>query len=220
MEVHANVNWPKLGVIFNIFVEGDKVAAAEILNDVVWHLLEPHQVRQGGSGRWQGLGIRFLCRGQRSIGWLMQRFASSQRNQRKGLGRCQSVFGVDVAWRQHKQLCGGLRVLIVSDTGWVQLFLNSREDEVSVKGDGERVVGLLEGSMKVIAISRVLGTRIGLAESGIVSQQKAELMPLIDVGLACASGRFRLWTWCHHFSVQFLNVPIGQQLESADDVMA
>jgi hypothetical protein len=93
MEVHANANRPKLGVIFNIFVEGDKVAAAEILNDVVWHLLEPHQVHQGGSGRWQGLGIRFLCWGQRSIGWLMQRFASSRQNQRKGLGRCQSVFG-------------------------------------------------------------------------------------------------------------------------------
>jgi hypothetical protein len=83
----------------------------------------------------------------------------------------------------------------------------------------QRVVSLLEGSMKVIAISRVLGTRIGLAESGIVSQQKAELIPLIDISLACASGRFRLWM-CHHFSVQFLNVPIGQQLESADDVVA
>ncbi len=121
-------------------------------------------------------------------------------------------------WHGGKLSHGGLRVWIVLDTGWVQLFLYGQEDRVSVKGDGERVVSLLEGSTKVITISGVLGTRIGLAESGIINRQKAELIPLINVGLACASSRFRSWT-CHHFGVQFLNVPIGQELELADDVV-
>jgi hypothetical protein len=94
-------------------------------------------------------------------------------------------------WHGGKLSCGRLRVWIVSDTGWVQLFLHGREDGVSVKGNGERVVSLLEGSAKVIAISRVLGTRVlGLAESGVINRQKAELIPFIDVGLACVGGRF------------------------------
>jgi hypothetical protein len=81
------------------------------------------------------------------------------------------------------------------------------------------VVSLLEGSTKVIVISGVLGTRVGLAESGVINRQKAELIPFVDVSLACTGGRFGSWT-CHHFGMQFLNMPIGQELELVDDIVA
>jgi hypothetical protein len=50
VKVCANANWPKLGVIFDVFVEGDKVGAAEILNDVVWHSSCIKYVKEGAEG--------------------------------------------------------------------------------------------------------------------------------------------------------------------------
>jgi hypothetical protein len=120
-------------------------------------------------------------------------------------------------WHGGKLLCVGLSIWIVLDMGWIQLFLHSCNDRVSVKDNGERVVSHLEGSVKVIMISGVLGAHIELTESRIINRQEAVLIPLINVSLACASGRFRSWVH-HHFNVQFLNVLIGQELESADGI--
>ncbi len=78
-------------------------------------------------------------------------------------------------------------------------FLHSCNNGVSVKGNRERVVSLLEGSTKVLAISRVLSAHGELTECRVINRQEAELIPLVDIGLTCAGGRFGLWA-CHHFS--------------------
>jgi hypothetical protein len=62
MEVHANANQPKLGVLFDVFVEGDKVGAAEILNDVVWHLSCIKYVKEGAEGGKVWVYGFFVCK--------------------------------------------------------------------------------------------------------------------------------------------------------------
>jgi hypothetical protein len=83
-----------------------------------------------------------------------------------------------------------LSIWIVLNAGWIQHFLHSCDNGVGIKGDGERVVSLLEGSAKVIAIGGVLGACVEWTESRIINRQEAELIPLIDVSLVCVSSRF------------------------------
>jgi hypothetical protein len=49
-KVRANANRPKLGVVFDVFVESDKVGAAEILDDVIWHSSCIEYVKEGAEG--------------------------------------------------------------------------------------------------------------------------------------------------------------------------
>jgi hypothetical protein len=133
-EVCANANGPKFGVIFDIFVEGDKVGAAEILDDVVWHSSCIEYVKEGAEGGkvWVYgffVGVREALGSERKglhqvDGISVRAWGGASPYLVQGAEEILVLWEEASTWHGGKLSCGGLRVWIVLDTGWVQLFLH------------------------------------------------------------------------------------------------